>query len=134
MDVDQVAGAAGQVVERPPDGFRRVVDEYCEIHDRMTAMSKQLAALRKDRVRVEGIILDFMKTQEWDKCMLPDGGELERRETRRVGSVNKQRIMEALKASFGNDEERAQACIQRIYENRPVVTSEVLARRSPAQA
>lgn len=81
--------------------------------------------LRKQKEALSNTILGFMKSNEIDECALNDG-KLIRKTTKRVETLKKDHIMEALKKSLGEDE--SEKCLVEMYSSRAVEEVDSLRR------
>lgn len=106
--------------------FKEAVKAYIELHDEITASSKQLRELKQQKDAVGEIILKWMRTNSVDECELPDG-KLVRKTSKRTQTLKKEFVLEELKNLTG-DEARAEASMLNIFSRRAVVEKEVLTR------
>jgi hypothetical protein len=101
------------------------VKAYIELHDELAASARQMRELRKQKDTLSNTILGFMKSNEIDECALNDG-KLIRKTTKRVETLKKDHIMEALKKSLGEDE--SEKCLVEMYSARAVEEVDSLRR------
>lgn len=106
--------------------FKEAVKAYIELHDEITASSKQLRELKQQKDAVGEIILKWMRSNSVDECELPDG-KLVRKTSKRTQTLKKEFVLEELKNLTG-DEARAEASMLNIFSRREVVEKEVLTR------
>lgn len=108
------------------DDFKEAVKAYIELHDEITASSKQLRELKQQKDAVGDIILVWMRSNLIDECELPDG-KLVRKTSKRTQTLKKEFVFDELKKITG-DEARAEASLLNIFSMRAVVEKEVLSR------
>jgi flagellar basal body-associated protein FliL len=106
--------------------FKEAVKAYIELHDEITASSKQLRELKHQKDAVGDIILQWMRSNSVDECELPDG-KLIRKTSKRTQTLKKEFVLEELKKITG-DEAKAEASMLNIFSMRAVVEKEVLSR------
>jgi hypothetical protein len=117
------------------DEFRQAVRSYVELHDEIAEASKKMRELRKQKNQLADAILQYMQKKDIDGCKLRDGGKLIRKQTKRLGGVNKEHIMDALRETL--DETKAADVLVNIFSKRPVDTKDTLRRtktRGPRNA
>lgn len=106
--------------------FKEAVRAYIELHDEITASSKQLRELKHQKDAIGDVILRWMRSNSVDECELPDG-KLVRKTSKRTQSLKKEFVFEELKKLTG-DEAKAEASLMNIFSMRAVVEKEVLSR------
>lgn len=111
------------------EDFRNCVKTYVELHDEIASSSKHLSELRKKKEAIGELIMEFMKHKGIDECELQDnGGKLVRKESKRTETLKKEHILQELMVLLGQDNSRAQTCLDNIYSKRGVEVSERLTR------
>lgn len=109
------------------DDFKSAVKAYTNLHDEITASSKQLRELRKQKDKIGDVIIGYMKQKDVDQCELEDG-KLIRKKSRRTEALKKDHILTELVKLTGGDQARAEASLTSIQSMRQVKETEILTR------
>ena len=108
------------------DEFRDTVKSFIELHDELAESARAMSALRKRKEQLSQRIIEFMKSNEIDECALADG-KLVRKTTKKVETLKKEHILDALKKRLGDDV-AAERTLVDIYAARAVESSDSLTR------
>jgi ribosomal protein L20A (L18A) len=108
------------------DEFRDTVKNFIELHDELAESARAMSALRKRKEQLSQKIIEFMRSNEIDECALADG-KLIRKTTKKVETLKKEHILDALKKRLG-DEVAAERPLVDIYAARAVESSDSLRR------
>lgn len=109
-----------------PD-FKAAVKSYVDLHDRRTALSKQVRDLNQQQKELSDVILQYMKKNDIDGCALCDGGKLVRKQSKRMEALRKEHILEELKKVVQSDQQ-AEDVLVNIFNKRAVDTKDSLQR------
>lgn len=107
--------------------FKAAVKSYVDLHDQLTAYSKQLRDIRKQKKELTDVIVQYMRQKDIDVCALNDGGKLIRKQSRRMEALKKEHIMDELKKVV-QDQEQAETMLVNIFSKRSVDTVDALRR------
>lgn len=108
------------------DEFRDTVKSFIELHDELAESARAMSALRKRKEQLSQKIIEFMRSNEIDECALADG-KLIRKTTKKVETLKKEHILDALKKRLG-DEVAAERTLVDIYAARAVESTDSLRR------
>lgn len=106
--------------------FKDAVRSYIELHDELTASTKQMREFRRKKEELGAAILQFMKDNKIDEFQVADGA-LKRRNAKRTENLKKEYILDSLKAALGN-EEKVQAVFTQMNSHRNITQCESLCR------
>lgn len=109
------------------DEFRDTVKSFIELHDELAESARAMSALRKRKEQLSQKIIEFMRSNEIDECALADG-KLIRKTTKKVETLKKEHILDALKKRLGGDEVAAERTLVDMYAARAVEESDSLRR------
>lgn len=110
----------------PAAEFRDTVKAYIELHDELAASARQMRELRKQKDALGTRIIEFMRDNAIDECALADG-KLIRKTSKKVETLKKEHILDALKKRLG-DETAAERALVDIYASRGVEETDSLRR------
>lgn len=105
--------------------FKLAVTAYIELHEEITAASKQLRELKAKKDSFGEIILKYMKDRSIDECDHADG-KIVRKTSQRTESLKQEMVFDELKSLTG-DEALAAASLQNIINKRSVIEKESIA-------
>ncbi len=106
--------------------FRDTVKAYIELHDELAASARQMRELRKQKDALGTRIIEFMRDNAIDECALNDG-KLIRKTSKKVETLKKEHILDALKKRLGDDAAAERALVD-IYANRAIEETDSLRR------
>jgi cell division protein FtsB len=112
------------------EDFKTIVKEYANISKEITAANKAVKLLKDQKDQLGASILAFMQSKNVDECMLPGGGKITRKVSKRTGTLKPEIIFEELVSQLG-DEAKAQQALQSINSKRGVTEREVISLTQP---
>jgi len=107
------------------EDFKAIVDQYANISKEITTANKEVKKLKDQKDQIGVSILAFMQSKNIDECMLPNGGKIVRKVSKRAGSLKPEIIFQELVALLG-DEAKAQQALQNINSKRGTTEKEVI--------
>lgn len=119
-----MAAVAAQT-EGAEGDFRDAVKAYIDMHDQLLEAGKQLRGIRKKKAELADVIVQYMKKNDIEECMLKDG-KLIRKQAKRLEALKKEHIMEELTKAVGDA--RAEDIMVNIFSKRAVAEKDTLRR------
>lgn len=112
------------------EDFKVIAKEYANISKEITNANKQVKILKDQKDQLSASILAFMQSKNVDECMLPGGGKIVRKVTKRTGTLKPQLIFDELVKELG-DEAKAQQVLQTINSKRGITEKEIISLSQP---
>jgi hypothetical protein len=109
------------------NSFKDAVRTYIELHDELMKSQKVLRDLRRKKEDIGKSIIEFMRRNHIDEFQVADG-KLQRRNSKRTGTLKKEHILDGLREALGNDDGRIGEAIKRMNSNRTITEVEALRR------
>ena len=104
--------------------FKAAVTAYIDLHEEITAASKQVRELKAKKDAVGELILKHMQDMGLDECDTAHG-KIVRKTSKRTEGLKQEMVLEELKKLTG-DEAAASASLQNIISMRSVVEKEII--------
>ena len=107
------------------DDFKTIVAQYAIISQDITNANKEVKKLKDQKDELGASILGFMQAKQIDECVLPGGGKIVRKVSKRAGTLKPELIFDELVSQLG-DEAKAQQALQNINGKRGTTEKEVI--------
>lgn len=107
------------------EDFKAIANQYAAISQEITCANKEIKKLKDQKDDLSVSILSFMQSKNVDECVLPGGGKIVRKVSKRAGSLKPELIFDELVAQLG-DEAKAQQALQSINSKRGTTEKEVI--------
>lgn len=107
------------------EDFKAIASQYATISQEITNANKEVKRLKDQKDQLGLSILSFMQSKQIDECVLPGGGKIVRKVSKRAGTLKPEIIFDELVAQLG-DEAKAQQALQNINSKRGTSEKEVI--------
>lgn len=105
--------------------FKSIANEYKLLAQQITAMNKEVKALKDKKDEIGETILAFMSSNDIDECELAGGGKITRKVSKRTEGLKPEFVLDELKTQLGDDA-KAERSLQSINSKRATVEKEVI--------
>lgn len=110
--------------------FAKNVNVYLETCDEIDAARKELKIIIEEKVRLEGLILDYMKNNDIPEIETKTGNKIRFRKSKVVKPLKQDSIREVLEKILDSSE-KAEIMTKAIFENREYSETERISRIKP---
>ena len=107
------------------EDFKAIANQYATLSQEITNANKEVKKLKDQKDQLGMSILSFMQSKNIDECVLPGGGKIVRKVSKRAGSLKPEIIFDELVTQLG-DEAKAQQALQNINSKRGTTEKEVI--------
>ena len=104
--------------------FREAVQEYVKINNDLNKASKELRVVRQKKNELSDLILEFMRSNDYEVCSSGDA-KLIKKESKRQSALKEEYILAAIREVFGADAD-ASKVIESANAKREVVIKPTL--------